>query len=263
MIRTHIVPCKLNKAICDGLNLHSGRIYSGIVSRHWRLLKQKGLWLSERSLTKLSDLRWASRDMPMHAHTIDAAQQGFFKACKATRALRKTGFPEAHFPWRTKKFRTTIWKNTAIKCKTGKLELSTGARNPKIVIVLPNALHDVQQFIEVRLVFDKKSRTYTWHIVVENGKHAKMAQGANTVSVDPGEIHPAVVGDEDSATVITCRERRALQRGHAKNLKSFSKALARKKKRSLEPLHPSLRLWVEILGTKTRSQFLTPVIMQP
>lgn len=31
----------------------------------------------------------------------------------------------------------------------------------------------------------------------------------------------------------------------------------------IEPLHPSLRLWVEILGTKTRSQFLTPVIVQP
>jgi len=28
----------------------------------------------------------------------------------------------------------------------------------------------------------------------------------------------------------------------------------------IEPLHPSLRLWVEILGTKTRSQFLTAVV---
>ena len=48
MIRTQILPCHLPNATCDALNLASGRIYSGIVSRHWRLLRQKGLWLSEK-----------------------------------------------------------------------------------------------------------------------------------------------------------------------------------------------------------------------
>jgi putative transposase len=61
--------------------------------------------------------------------------------------------------------------------------------------------------------------------------------------VDPGEIHPAVIGDETSATIITCRERRAVQRGHAKNLKTFSKALARKK--------PGSRSYRKLLRTKT------------
>ncbi len=232
MIRTTIIPCRLKREIADALNLNSGRIYSGMVSRHWRLLKQKGLWLSEKALRKLSDLRLANKDLPMHAHTIDAAQEGFPKACKTTRALRKAGFPEAHFPWRSKKFRTTIWKNTALKFKAGKLELSTGAGNPQLVIALPEALHGTLQFVEVRLVYEKRARRYTWHIVVENGKAAKEAPGINIVSVDPGEIHPAVVGDEHSSTVITCRERRAKQRGHARNLKAFSKALARKTKGS-------------------------------
>src|SRR3990167_2412903 len=162
MIRTAIVPCRLNRATCDTLNLNSGRIYSCIVSRHWRLLKQKGLWLSEKSLTKLSDLRLANRELPMHAHTIDAAQQGFFKACKTTRAIRKAGI-EANFPWRAKKFRTTIWKNTAIKFKAGKQELSTGSGNPKIVVALPVDLLDTLRFVEVRLVFDRKARRYNWH----------------------------------------------------------------------------------------------------
>jgi hypothetical protein len=35
MIRTHLLPCTLPNATCDALNLHSGRIYSGIISRHW------------------------------------------------------------------------------------------------------------------------------------------------------------------------------------------------------------------------------------
>lgn len=232
MIRTHILPCRLPRATCDALNLHSGRIYSGIVSRHWRLLKQKDLWLSEQALTKLSDLRLASREIPMHAHSIDAAQQGFFNACRTTRALRKAGFPEAHFPWRQKKYRATVWKNTAIKRQGNTLELSTGARRPKLRLALPPQLHAVLRVMEVRLVFDKKARRYTWHVVAENGTAPKPAPGTNTVSVDPGEIHPAVLGDTESATVITCRERRARQRGHAKNLKAFSVALARKKRGS-------------------------------
>lgn len=231
MIRTHIIPCKLNRDICDTLNLNSGRIYSGIVSRHWRLLRQKGLWLSEKSLTKLSDLRLANRQLPMHAHTIDAAQQGFFKACKTTRAIRKAGI-EANFPWRPKKFRTTIWKNTSIKRKVGKLELSTGAGNPKISIALPADLMDALRFVEVRLVFNRKARCYNWHIVVENGLQPAVAPGTNIVSVDLGEIHPAVVGDEHEATIITCRERRHEAQGHAKRLASMAKAISRKKKGS-------------------------------
>lgn len=254
MIRTHILPCTLPKAACDALNLHSGRIYSGMVSRHWRLLRQKSLWLSEKALTKLSDLRLVSRDVPMHAHSIDAAQQGFFNACRTTRALRKAGFPEAHFPWRQKKFRTTVWKNTAMKRKGNTLELSTGARRPKLSITLPALLHAVLKVIEVRLVFDKKARRYTWHVVVENGQAPKPAPGTNTVSVDPGEIHPAVIGDTESATVIMCRERRARQRGHAKNLKAFSVALACKKRGS--------RQYRKLVRARTRCRAKYDVVMR-
>ncbi len=199
-------------------------------------------------------MRLASKDIPMHAHSIDAAQQGFFKACKTTRALRKAGFPEAKFPWRPKKFRTAIWKNTAIKYKSGNLQISTGAGNAKIVIALPEELRAALKFIEVRLVFNKNSRAYDWHIVVENGKKAKVAKGTNTVSVDPGEIHPAVIGDEHSATVITCRQRRAVQRGHAKNLKGYSAALAKKKKGS--------RTYKKLVRSKTRCKAKHELVMR-
>lgn len=232
MIRTMIIPCKLNQDICDSLNLASGRIYSGIVTRHWRLLKQKGLWLKEKSLTRLSDMRLSNRDLPLHAHSIDAAQQGFFKACITTRALRKAGFPEANFPWRSKKFRTTTWKNTAIKFGNGIIRLSNGQNNARFEIVLPEQLRDILAVLEARLVYDKRACKYNWHIVVENGKQAKQPKGHNVVSVDPGEIHPAVVGDEHSATIITCRERRHEQQGHAKRLAKLSKALSKKKKGS-------------------------------
>jgi putative transposase len=208
--------------------LESGHIYTGILARHWRIIRKKGIWLPEKLGKKLSDL---NTDAQMHAHSIDAAQEGFYKAWKTAKILKRVD-PNAKYPHWPKKFRTTIWKNTAIKHRENLLELSTGRGNPKIIIHLPTTLRNALRFIEVRLVFDKKARHYNWHIVIENGKEAKQALGSNTVSVDPGEIHPAVVGDEISATVITCRERRSVQRGHAKNLASFSKALSRKTKGS-------------------------------
>lgn len=229
MIRTYIIPCRLKKEIADALNLASGAIYTGVLAAHWRVVRKKSLWLSEKAGTRWSDYR---TDVPLHAHTIDAAQQGFYKACKTTRGLRLAGFTESKFPHWPKKFRTTVWKNTAIKLKAGNLELSTGSQNPRILIALPADLLNVLRYLEVRLVYDKKARGYTWHIVVENGQKPKPAPGNNVVSVDLGEIHPAVVGDENEATIITCRERRHEQQGHAKRLAKINKAIAAKKKGS-------------------------------
>jgi putative transposase len=228
MIRTHIIPCKLKREVADALNLASGQVYTGVLISHWRVVRKQSIWLSEKSGTKWSDYR---TDEPLHAHTIDAAQQGFYKACKVTRALRKAGI-KAKFPHWPKKFRTTVWKNTAIKRIGNTLELSMGRNNSKTTISLPSHLADVLRVLEVRLVYDKKASRYDWHIVVENGKEPKLALGSNIVSVDLGEIHPAVIGDENEATIITCRERRHEQQGHAKRLSKISQAISKKKKGS-------------------------------
>lgn len=243
MIRTQIIPCQLNKELCDSLNLASGRIYSNIVVKHWKILRSKGQWLSEKSLTTLSDLRPSVASAPMHAHSVDAAQQGFFKACKTTRAIRKVD-PTVNFPWRQKRYRTTIWKNTAIKLDGRTVTLSLGRGRDKVAINLPANLGNILQVREVRLVFNKKARRYDWHLVVENGKQPTPAPGTNTVSVDLGEIHPAVVGDESEATIITCRERRHQMQGHAKRLAKITAAISRKQKGS--------RQWRRLIRCKSR-----------
>jgi putative transposase len=229
LIRTHVLPCGLPRARADDLNRSSGTIDTGVLVAHWRLVRRKDLWLSEKSGTRWSDSR---TDAGMHAHSIDAAQQGFYKACATTRALRKAGSTDAKFPYHPKKFRTTVWKNTAIKQRADVLELSNGSRNPKCSIPIPLHLRDCVRFLEVRLVYDKRARRYTWHIVVENGLKPRPSPGANVVSVDLGEIHPAVVGDKVAATIVTCRERRHLSQGHAKRLAKLQRAISRKAKGS-------------------------------
>jgi putative transposase len=223
------------------LNRSSGTIYTAVLVQHWRVWRQGGHhWLSEEAGTFLSDLRLRERPVPkgMHSHSIDAAQQGFYKACVTTRALRKAGFTEARFPHWTKTFRTTIWKNTGFKREGDTLKLSGGGRTKKereeleISLPIPDRLRDCLRFLEVRLVYDKKARRYFWHLVAENGIKPKPSPGDNVVSVDLGEIHPAVVGDKTVATIITCRERRHESQGHTKRLAKITKAIARKAKGS-------------------------------
>jgi putative transposase len=228
MIRTRTIPCHLPRALAYTLNAASGAIYTGVLVAHWRVVRKKDRWLSEPAGTRWSDSRTRA---PLHAHSIDAAQQGFYKACVVTRALRKAGIA-AKFPHHRPKFRTTIWKATGIRRKGDVLVLSNGRGNAPITIPIPEDLPDVLRFLEVRLVYDKLGRRYTWHLVVENGKQPQPAPGHNVVSVDLGEIHPAVVGDSHEATIITCRQRRAESQGHARRLARMSHALARKRKGS-------------------------------
>jgi len=244
MIRTHILLCKLDRKVADAFNTESGHIYSNIVEKHWDRVHKKGLWLSTGKLSKLSDMRVRSKPSLLHAHSIDAAQEGFFEACNVTRALRKAGFTEAKYPYHQKRFRTTVWKSAAIK-RTGRdVILSNGRGNDSVKINLPDYLQDSIKIVEIRLVYEKESKKYFWHIVVENGKEAGVALGENVVSVDLGEIHPAVVGDEVEATIITCRERRSRQQGHAKRLASLATAIARKTKNS--------RKHKRLLGARTK-----------
>jgi putative transposase len=229
MIRTQTIPCHLPRDQADAFNRASGAIYTGVLVAHWRVVRRKGLWLSEKSGTQWSDQRTKA---PLHAHTIDAAQQGFYKACAVTRALRKIGLPDARFPYHPRKFRTTIWKNTAIRRQGDVLVLSNGRGGVKLAIAIPEPLRGVLRFVEVRLVYDKLARRYTWHLVVEDGKPPKSAPGDNVVGVDLGEIHPAVVTDERSAVIITCRERRHEGQGHNKRLAKLNKAISRRRKGS-------------------------------
>jgi putative transposase len=244
MIRTHKLPCKLETAVADALNLESGRIYTAVLVEHWRIMRHTGHWLSPFGEQRYNDFLEADKPKLLHSHSVDAAQQAFAKASKTAKAAKKLN-PKVRYPHWTKKFRTTIWKGLNGSKKDGTpisnfrrradcllLPFARGI-NP-IVVELPELLRGlpVEAFLEVRLVFDKRARLYVWHIVVENGKQPKIPDSNNTVSVDLGEMHPAVVGDEQASKIILCRERRHEVLGHHKRLATFASALSREKKGS-------------------------------
>lgn len=231
MIRTHILSANINHEVADYLNLSSGKIYTDLLVNHWRVMRKKKIWLSRNADLRISNTLIKDNTVKLHAHSIDAAQEGFYKACVTAKSVKRID-KTARYPHWTKYFRTTVWKQNAIKQIGVQLRLSNGLENDKINIDLPEQLQSVLRFLEVRLVYDKKSSNYKWHIVVENGIQSKINDNTNIVSVDLGEIHPAVVGDEQESTIILCRERRHEMQGHEKRLANLKSAISRKTKGS-------------------------------
>ena len=88
-------------------------------------------------------------------------------------------------------WRTTIWKQSAIRRRGETILLARARNQPPISIALPIHLRELLRILEVRLVYDRRAQRYTWHLVVENGKQPNAPPGTNVVSVDLGEIHPA------------------------------------------------------------------------
>src|SRR5215472_8527250 len=111
MIRVRTFPCSLAKNEADALNRESGRVYTNVLVWHYRICQRTGHWLSEYAAKRLED----SLGGPtiLHSHSRDAAQEGFYDACKVTRSQQKLGLA-MRYPRRRRSYRTTTWKHTGI-----------------------------------------------------------------------------------------------------------------------------------------------------
>src|SRR5215467_12099043 len=151
MLRTVQFACTLPKSEADALNAESGRIYTDMLVRHYRLYRTQGIWLAPRSGERLEDALGGPTSL--HAHSRDAAQQGFYKACKTARACRQQGL-EVKYPHRRKRYRTTIWKSSGITRKDACLFLGRARGLAPVQVALPANLLPLPAaaFLEARLV---------------------------------------------------------------------------------------------------------------
>lgn len=231
MIRTHYFKCQLLKAQANALNAESGRIYTQVMVEHYRVYRKHGIWLKQPQAQKLNDLTNSNTPRLLHAHSIDAAQQGFYKACKTSKTNRAKG---AKYPHQRKRYRASIWKNTGIRVEHGVMQLALARGLEKIEVPLPSNLqaYPAEYFQEVRLVYNRSSRHYEWHVVLDDQQPQSEPSGQYVAGIDLGEIHPAVLTDGQSATVISCRELRALNQYTNKRLAALSATQAKYKKYS-------------------------------
>src|SRR5215831_9710610 len=134
MLRTVQFACTLPKSEADALNAESGRIYTDMLVRHYRLYRKQGVWLAPKSGERLEDALGGLTTL--HAHSRDAAQQGFYKACKTAKACKQAGL-DTKYPHRRKRFRTTTWKYTGISRKGDTLLLARASGLPAVLVPLP------------------------------------------------------------------------------------------------------------------------------
>lgn len=206
MIRTLIFPCTLARQTADALNRESGRVYTRALVEHYRVYRQTGHWLTPGGLEKLVDFYdlQDKHERLLHAHSVDAAQQGFPKACKTAKVNRNLG---VNYPHKRKLYRTTVWKNSSLRAEAGRMRLSLARGREPIMVSLPPHLaeYPADSFVEARLVHDRASRRYEWHLVVEDGREPSTVPGSNVAGIDLGEIHPAAVSDGQETVIFSAR----------------------------------------------------------
>jgi putative transposase len=243
MIRTHVFSCPLPKDEADALNRESGRVYTNVLVRHYRIYRKIGHWLSRGAGERVEDSLGPST---LQAHSRDAAQQGFYHACTTARIQRAQGDPDIRYPHRRKWYRTTVWKNTGIRKRGSALQLARARGRPPVCLDLPDHLAFLppRRFSEVRLVWDEAARHYTWHLVVDDGEQPPPSTATGVAGVDLGEIHPAALTDGASAVVLSCRALRSTTQYTNKRLSELRSKQDHHKQRS--------RRWKRLQRRKNR-----------
>jgi hypothetical protein len=89
MLRPHQFVGCLPKSEADALNAESGRLDTDMLVCHYRVYRRQGVWLRSAHGERWEDTHGGPTTL--HAHSRDAAQQGFSTACKTANACRDLG----------------------------------------------------------------------------------------------------------------------------------------------------------------------------
>jgi putative transposase len=243
MMRVQTFPCSLAKSEADALDRESGRHYSAVLVWHYRIYRRTGHWLSEGAAQKLEDELGGTTIM--HAHSRDAAQQGFYDACKVAKSQRQAGM-DMRYPYRRHLYRSTTWENTGIRVRDGEMLLSRAKGLEPTRVALPEHLlaYPASAYKQVELVWDRAGRRYQWHVTVEDGVGPAPTPGTSVIAVDLGEIPPAAMTDGKEAVVVTARRLRAACQYTVKRVGEIVSKQSTKQK--------GLRRWRKLQARKNR-----------
>ena len=220
MILTQSFRAKQPKSLLDELNRESGRIYTLTMVEHWRIKSRKDIWLSQFGAMRINDA--LAGDSILHAHSKDASQQAFYKACKTSKILIAQEVPDVKYPHKRKFYRTTVWKKSGIKVKDDTMFLAKARGLDPVKVKLPETLK-VFEFNEVKLVYNQGSSKYYWFVSYEDNVIIPKPKGQEVVAVDLGEVHPAAVCSLKESQVISCRELRSIIQGRNKKVSEIDK----------------------------------------
>lgn len=202
----------------DALSLESGRVYTMAKVWFWRIVRRKGVWLSEGALQKV-----VANGQPtiLHSQSAQKAIQCFYSAIRTWRKARKLN-PDLRPPRKNKKFYKIVWKDQAIKVKDSNLVLPSAKGRPASVV--PN--WNFPKPVQAEIGWDGKE----YELRVSYEVETEEAVDGDVASVDLGEIHPAVMGTEDFHVILNGRLLRSKRRYRERIKGKLSAVIDRKKK---------------------------------
>jgi hypothetical protein len=200
MILTKIVRATQPRSLLDECNRESGRLYTQTMVEHWRIYRNKGVWLSPGMDEKYNDFLSPTS---LHAHSRDAAQQAFARAVKTTHAIHKVcGCP---FPHKIKSGERPSEEHDP-STEGGIL---ARARTAIRVLLRPTCKRSSRGSTPG---LQPKKIHYEWHFVDRRWSCAVMRTTGASVAVDMGEVHPAAVTDGNTGLVTLRPEPRSTGR---------------------------------------------------
>jgi len=202
----------------------------------WRTYRKKGIWLSESSLKRYIQGRFA-----LHSQSLQAVVEKFYGNLKAARILRKAN-PSIRYPYKNKNWFCVHWKKSAIKVSGRYIHLSNGKGRQGIVFKLPAYLSDcTPRTVELicslrsasvwRLRWSSARNGY-WLSITLDIEGKQQVLGFSTAAIDMGEIHAITITDGKESAVISGHQLRSVKRNRNRRVGHLSRLQSRCQKGS-------------------------------
>ena len=246
LVRAFSLPEQLFPTV-DELALAAGRHYTGAVVEFWRVVRRKGIWLSEGALSQIvnAEERWES-DL-LHSQSRQQTMHAFFDALSTWRTNTKDD-PAARPPHKLKRFFTLTWIQNGIRVRDARsalvLLLSFGKDGNRLrlplEIPLPSHLASFGAPSKVEIGWKKAAAKGGYEVRCTYTRPMPEPTGDRPVRVaaaDLGEVHPFVICDGERSIVYNGGELRAKRRyrnmtqGQLQEMISRTKAGSRRRRR--------------------------------
>ena len=198
------------------LSIEAGKTYSEIVTKFYRILRKKNIFLSKYSIQKLI------KNNNLHSQTVQGLTDKFYTAWDAYKEAKKIN-PNAKPPKNRKKHFCIIYKESAIKLKGKCLTISNGNHNEKLIF--NNWKHDKPKYIEISYN-DGYKMSCTYSIPDVKPMIGYIA------GIDLGAIQLASIYTQDRVLLYSGKLIRAKQRYANKTKAEFSSMMDKLKKNS-------------------------------
>jgi len=204
----------------------AGCVYSKTVSLIRKTHEKKGFWLQKGNVQKYLRLK----SYPLHSQTVQSLTDNYFDALISYFKLRNNSAENAKPPFRTPKYHSIPFKQSAIKVEDGKIKLSLGkGRNP-LILDLPQTPTNYIRTAEI--CWDKNQRIYYLVLTIKLDDEVKKSRYKKTAAIDLGEIHPITFTDGKVTKIYNGRLVRSIKQYREKLKATFQANMDKCKKYS-------------------------------